>query len=240
MSRTVNQTEHTHKRSQILDVAQRLIYTKGYEGMTIQDIRGELGMSNGAFFHYFNSKQAILTAFIQQLQEEVRTHFLPVVGDAHLSALEKLQSFFTVLNGWRLAHKLSVIELLKGWYTDGNALIREKVNDALREQQIPLLNTIVQQGIDEGLFTTSYPQQAADIIIRLMQSMETTHAKLLLSSIEHDEDGCIRNVVATHSAYMETLERMLGIPNNSLHRIQREMVKVWITALHGQDHPQER
>ncbi len=44
---------HLARRSEILDVAQRLIATKGYEQMTIADIQAELGISKGAFYHYF-------------------------------------------------------------------------------------------------------------------------------------------------------------------------------------------
>ena len=68
MSRNINQGEYEAKAGEIVDAAQRLIYTKGYGRMTIQDIRNELGMSNGAFFHYFRSKQAVLEAFIQRIQ----------------------------------------------------------------------------------------------------------------------------------------------------------------------------
>jgi AcrR family transcriptional regulator len=34
--------------------------------MSIQDILRELGMSNGAFFHYFDSKAAVLEALIKR------------------------------------------------------------------------------------------------------------------------------------------------------------------------------
>ena len=41
------------RRSEILDAAQRLIYIKGYESMTIQDILDEAKISKGGFFHHF-------------------------------------------------------------------------------------------------------------------------------------------------------------------------------------------
>ena len=54
MVRTIK--EPSERRNDILDAARRLIYTKGYEQMTIQDILDELGISKGAFYHYFDSK----------------------------------------------------------------------------------------------------------------------------------------------------------------------------------------
>jgi len=56
---------------EILDVAQRLVNTKGYEQMTIQDLLDELQISKGAFYHYFGSKQALLEAIIERIVDEV-------------------------------------------------------------------------------------------------------------------------------------------------------------------------
>src|SRR5215207_8473593 len=91
MARTVNKEEYTAKRNQILDAAQRLIFTKGYERMTLQDILAELQISSGAFYHYFDSKPAVLEAFIERIREAAEQPLLPIVQDPHLSALEKLQ-----------------------------------------------------------------------------------------------------------------------------------------------------
>ena len=67
MARILKEEEYTVKRNEILDVAQRLIYTKGYEQMTIQDMLDDLQISKGAFYHYFDSKQAVLEALVERI-----------------------------------------------------------------------------------------------------------------------------------------------------------------------------
>src|SRR5215468_5283073 len=69
------------RRTEILDAAQYLITTKGYEQMTIQDILDRLQISKGAFYHYFDSKQALLEAIIERMQHEVAQILLPIVHD---------------------------------------------------------------------------------------------------------------------------------------------------------------
>ena len=49
MARTVNEGEYNAKRGEILDVALRLVYSKGYQEMSIQDILDGLGISRGPF-----------------------------------------------------------------------------------------------------------------------------------------------------------------------------------------------
>src|SRR4051812_45260767 len=101
MARTIKANEYAEKRSLILDAAQRLVFAKGYERMTIQDILAELRISSGAFYHYFESKPAVLEAFIERIREQTEKPLLPIVNDPHLPAIEKLQGFFVTLDRLR-------------------------------------------------------------------------------------------------------------------------------------------
>src|SRR4030042_6121800 len=95
MARVVKDLKHAARRKEILDVAQRLIMeTKGYEGMSIQDILDELRISKGAFYHYFDSKGALLEALIERMVEEAEPLLTEIVRDPRLPALEKLPRVF--------------------------------------------------------------------------------------------------------------------------------------------------
>jgi len=95
MARVVKEDAYAAKCNEILDVAQRLIYTKGYEQMTIQDILDELRMSKGAFYHYFDSKGAVLEALVLRMaSDEVIPLLIPIARDPHLTAIEKLNRYF--------------------------------------------------------------------------------------------------------------------------------------------------
>lgn len=231
MARTVNKAEYTAKRNQILDTAQRLVYTKGYERMTLQDILAELQISSGAFYHYFDSKPAVLEAFIERIRQETEKPLLPIIHDPQLSAIEKFQGFFDTLDRLRIAHKADVVTLGHIWYTDDNAIVRQKVDEAVREQRAPLLNEIVRQGIREGAFTIADPDQAGDIILSLLQGMGNAHAKLLLSCDQApDAQRSIATIVAIHAAYMDAIERVLSVPLHSFYRVDAEAVNVWVAA----------
>ena len=237
MARTVNQVAYTAKRNDILDAAQRLVYTKGYERMTLQDILADVQISSGAFYHYFDSKPALLEAFIERIRQAVEQPLLPIVHDPHMSALNKLQRFFDTLDRLRIAHKTDVIKLGRIWYTDDNAIVRQKVDEAVAKQRAPLLTEIVRQGVREGVFTTAYPDQAGHVILSLLQGMGNAHARLLLSlEPERDELRRIEAIVTTHAAYMDAIERVVGAPAHSLYRTDAEAVNVWVAALRDNDH----
>src|SRR5919204_3346182 len=102
MARILKKEEHTAKRNEILDVALRLVYSKGYDKMTIQDILDELRISKGAFYHYFDSKADVLEALVERMVvEQVEPLLFSIVQDPHLTALEKLQGYFDTSVRWK-------------------------------------------------------------------------------------------------------------------------------------------
>jgi len=59
------QTRSEETRMNILSVAQGLFAQKGYEATGIMDICDAAGVSKGAFYHHFPSKQAIFMALLE-------------------------------------------------------------------------------------------------------------------------------------------------------------------------------
>ena len=234
MARTVKPEAVAAKRREILDAAQRLVITKGYEQMSIQDVLDEVQISSGAFHHYFDSRGALLEAFVERVKQESEKPLLPIIHDPNLSAIEKLQGFFDTLDRLRTVHKADLVRLARVWYTDDNAIVRLKVDEAVFEQRAPLLTEIVRQGIREGIFTTAYPDKAGEVIMSLLHGMGNTHARLLLSFDQEGDDlRRIEEIVAIHAAYMDAIERVLGAPPHSFSRTDTEAVNVWVAAVRG-------
>ncbi len=98
MARIVRPEQYAAKRAEILNAAQLLMFSKGYERMSIQDILEEVRISSGAFHHYFASRGALLEAFIEQVKEESGKPLRQLIDDPKLSAREKFQGFFDTLD----------------------------------------------------------------------------------------------------------------------------------------------
>jgi AcrR family transcriptional regulator len=232
MARTVKPEEHAAKRNDILDVTQRLVVTKGYERMTIQDILAALRMSSGAFYHYFGSKPDVLDALVDRIREQSSAPLLNIVRDPKLSATEKLRDFFSSLDQLRAENKAAVIALLQAWYSDDNAIVRQKVEAAMLAWQAPLISEIARQGAREGVFSTPFPDQAGGIVLSLSQALGAAHAKLMLAFVRQpDEQHFSKEVLALHTAYVDAIERVLGAPSGTLRRADAGAVAFWIRAM---------
>src|SRR5512135_1308764 len=149
MARTVKEEEYAVKRKEILDAAQRLVYTKGYEQMSIQDILNDLQISKGAFYHYFDSKGDLLEALIERMVQDVEPLILPIVHDPQSSAFEKMHGLFDASARWKTARKDYLMSLMRVWYADENALIRHKTYTRMLKYISTWLTAIIRQGIAE-------------------------------------------------------------------------------------------
>ncbi|MEG2506984.1 MAG: TetR/AcrR family transcriptional regulator [Longicatena sp.] len=75
--------------AKILDVSLHLFSEKGYEKTTIQDIVNALGMSKGAIYHHFKSKEEIAIAICSTFYGGY--DFSALLKDPTTNGLEKIQ-----------------------------------------------------------------------------------------------------------------------------------------------------
>lgn len=224
MVRTVNEQEYAERRNAILDVTQQLVDTKGYEQMAIQDILDTLQISKGAFYHYFDSKAALLFALVERKGDQIEQIVLPIVQDPKLSAMDKLVRYFGTLNQFKLEHKQMAFALMRIWYADENAIVRHKIYMIQVKRLVPWLTQIIAQGVEEGVFTTRYPEQAARMVISLMNDMGDAISSLYLKEGEISDSPQITQIAA---ATVDGLERVLGAQSGCLQESWREALAQW-------------
>lgn len=75
-------------KSRIVEAAWQLFYDQGYEETTVEDIIGASGTSRGSFYHYFDSKDALLGS-LSYLFDEKYEELLPKLEE-YPKALDKL------------------------------------------------------------------------------------------------------------------------------------------------------
>jgi AcrR family transcriptional regulator len=229
MTRSVKPAEYAEKRNAILDVAAQYITTKGYEQMTTQDILEALRISRGAFYHYFESKQALLMALVERLGEQAEQLVLGIVSDREMPAQDKLLRVFAVLNQHKQENLDLVFAFMRIWYADENALFRQKLYQTRLKRLVPRLSQIIRQGVAEGTFTTPYPEQAARIIIATIEDLGYAIVELLFAQEGKHPD--ISEMVQLGEATADALERVLGMKPGYLRQSWSEDFSRWQALL---------
>lgn len=147
----------------ILDVAFRLFMEKGYEHTSIQDIIENLGgLSKGAIYHHFKSKEDILVAVTDKMTEE-SNQMLAVIRDrTDLTGKEKLKTIFRESIGRSVQD--DIFTVAPDFHNSPRLLFsifRETMEEAVPNYILP----IIEQGIADGSIQTDYPAELAELIL---------------------------------------------------------------------------
>ncbi|QLP97411.1 MAG: helix-turn-helix transcriptional regulator [Rhodoblastus sp.] len=71
----LSQTAQAQRRARILDAAERCFVRSGFHGATMQDICRQAGVSAGALYLYFRSKEELIEGLSQRDRAQVREEF---------------------------------------------------------------------------------------------------------------------------------------------------------------------
>ncbi|WP_343591195.1 TetR/AcrR family transcriptional regulator [Paracidovorax wautersii] len=77
-------------RARLLATARRAFATQGYAQTSMDEFTAQAGLTRGALYHHFGSKQGLLTAVIEQIEAEVGER-LRAVSDAAPTPWEGLR-----------------------------------------------------------------------------------------------------------------------------------------------------
>jgi AcrR family transcriptional regulator len=233
MARQIDEEARSTKLNEILDCAQRFIYSTGYEQMSIQDIINQMGISKGAFYHYFDSKPALMEALLNRTTQQAVDLIFPILKDPDLSALQKLEKFYDSTNNWKTTQKPYLMEVFKAWYKDENAIVRQKLIMYFSERFYGNLKRVFQQGMEEGVFHPAYPDMAGEVVYSLMIQMSDSLGLLLLSLInspDNIEEQVAKRMEERILAYTDAIERVLGARSGSIHLVDMEMMRKWFPS----------
>ena len=214
MARTLDPAAHAVRRDTFLDAAQRLITLKGYDQMSIQDVLAEVGTSKGAFYHYFDSKAALLEGVIDRMVLQATGELQPLLDDPDRTALAKFNGMFQGLATWKTQRRELLLAVLETWLSDDNAIVREKFRREVVETITPILTAIIRQGVHEGTFAVTSPEHAARVTVSLLLGANEHASALYLGN--HAGEIPFEVVEGALNAYPEAMERILGAPPGSL------------------------
>lgn len=147
----------------ILDVAFRLFMEKGYEHTSVQDIIDHLGgLSKGAIYHHFKSKEDLLIAVTDRMTAE-SNRMLAVIRDrSDLNGKEKLKTIFKESINRPVQDDIFTVA---PDFHDNPKLLFSLLHDTISNAAPNYILPIIRQGISDGSIETDYPEQLAELIL---------------------------------------------------------------------------
>ncbi|HYK89975.1 MAG TPA: helix-turn-helix domain-containing protein [Acidobacteriota bacterium] len=225
-------------KSEFIDAAWQLFASLGYDATTIEKILKRVGVSKGAFYHYFSSKEEILDAVVDQMLDRSLVDIKRVLesGDQH-TAIDSLNSFLEASRRWRLANIDALLAVAEMLMRDENIIIRHKMYQRAAAHLLPVLTEIVRQGGREGLFDVADPEETAALLLDLMHSVAEAQTRTLL------QVGQIPHLLVVlqrrASLYLNFVERILGAPRGSIKPVGERVFEEASKSIRLEDHAEK-
>lgn len=153
--------------AKILDVALELFFTKGYDNTSIQDIIDNLGgLTKGAVYHHFRSKDEILSAALDRENQNLYRELKLIRDDGRMTGAEKLQALFQAsVNGPQLeiwSHIAPSTDPVKN-----SRLLGLQYRSVFEETAPCYVRPIVEQGVRDGSIKTDHPKEFSEVLVLL-------------------------------------------------------------------------
>lgn len=141
----------------------RLFVQKGYEHTSIQDIINNLGgLSKGAIYHHFKSKEDILIAVMNKMSEQYNKKLFEIRNHTDMTGKEKLKKLLE--DSVNLPVQDSAFSAAPN-IKSSPALVYSILMDSMETVAPKCVLPIIKQGIKDGSIQTEYPEELAELIV---------------------------------------------------------------------------
>lgn len=148
----------------ILDTAEGLFIAKGYDHASLQDIIRATGLSKGAIYHHFASKEDIFFAVCDRIGQRNSQVLSKVRDDPELNGLEKLRTMFKVsLQPERQAKMFCMMPYL----IDNAKFLVTELRSIFAEVVPDFVEPVIRQGMADGSIRTDRPRALAEVMMML-------------------------------------------------------------------------
>lgn len=150
----------------ILEQSLKLFVEKGYDNTSIQDIINNLGgLSKGAIYHHFKSKEEIFEGVCNKIAKENCVYYDKIRDDPSKNGYDKLKIVFQ--SAYSNPNSRVLMAMTTKIMRDPKFLMNQisEMYDLVAPNYI---KPIIEQGIKDGSIKTDCPKELAEVIITLI------------------------------------------------------------------------
>ena len=151
--------------NEILFNAANLFLEKGFANTSMNDIAKAAGISKGAIYHHFKSKEEIINAVTDKQAAAVQEIMESWLSEADaFNGKEKLQFILEKNIDSQEAHSLDDVMSVR---MKSAEFVLSYMQDSV-QNGAPFIAEIIKLGIDDGSLTTDFPDECAEVFLLLL------------------------------------------------------------------------
>ncbi|MFC5471532.1 TetR/AcrR family transcriptional regulator [Cohnella suwonensis] len=156
-------------RRRILQYASRKFATSGYSHVSIAQFASELKMSKSTLYKYFQSKEELLNAVIDDFYSSFEQEIDKIAMDPGMNITQKIQAFLLIVRQRFASVQVSAIEDMQRAAPEAYERLEERRKGIITGNLIRLF----EQGARDGYFRKDIPPVIiANLLLNALQHLE--------------------------------------------------------------------
>lgn len=179
-------------REKLIEVARQLFAHKGIENTTMNDIANASDKGRRTIYTYFKNKKEIYNAVIEQESEQMVSQLREIL-QLNISPVEKLRRFLEI----RFA-------LISDFISQGESIKRffgldikrvEKIRKLASEKEHEILQSIIDDGINQGFFDETQCKYFESLQFLIFQSTDMTYLEESVYILSTDKNRFTSDII---------------------------------------------
>jgi AcrR family transcriptional regulator len=220
------------RRGEMLDRALALFLQHGYDNVSLNDLIADAGVSKGAFYHWFPSKEALIAALVERSVREGLAAVEDALAQCRGNALDRLNALLQA--GFDVKVRMGTPEQLTAMVSllrPDNAHLYGRIVTIGEDLFRPLLTQVISGGVAEGIFDTFDPEGVGDMIQGLAARTNAKVLDVFGAADESARDHAIDVLTTRFKLHGMAADRILGLPDGSVNVLTRAEVETLVAAL---------
>lgn len=204
------------RRNELLDAAQALFFSKGYEATTVADIMERAGVSKGGFYHHFTAKDDLLEALGERVAGEAAARLRPIMDEEGPDAVACMNAVLAQARRVKVEDAAAIRAAFDTVFRPENIVLYHRLNRAVSQVMLPLFAAILERGKAEGRFRIDDPAMTAEIILHLGISTHDAVARAIEASGTPQADEAAAALDERLRQQGIAIDRILGLPDGTV------------------------
>ena len=158
------------RRAELAAAAATVFATHGVVNTTVSDIVKAAGVAQGTFYLYFDSKDDVVLAVVEQMVDQMAASIEATSAGQGVSAVDRMLGLGDMLSSFE--KDPGATELVDILHHPDNRALHDRLAEYLLPRLIPLVESIVEQGVSEGAFDVPDTHAASWFVLGGLQSAE--------------------------------------------------------------------
>jgi AcrR family transcriptional regulator len=205
-------------REELLNTAFKLFFEKGYDNTSVNAIIKVVGVTKGAFYHYFESKEDLLT----EISVRYATKQVQFIEDTRkrkdLSGLEKLNKIIHQMYVYKIENKENRSMMFEIQQSNSNVLLQKRISEIICDLAKKEYSLIISEGVAQGDFHTVHTDEAGAFLMNLAILLNQEISKYVFKTEKTKEDK--EQIIKTLEFYEEVYNGVLGAQPGSVELYQ--------------------